>query len=550
MLNILDYRGRRRMVAPHAAAIWPLLEDGVLHNLEQTPIPDPYTSGVVYRREQRLSGPTPDTFLPWWKVRRVGSGDCEDLSAWAAARYRLLGDSTARVGLVEFPGGGWHAVVLTARRPSNSSDSAVWRVESARYHNARVYAGPDVGWDPPRWWVIDPSFSLGMRDPAARTLYHPQTTDGEREGVGAPPEEQETPKRRLLIPVAIGALATAALVYGLTQHPVDYTGPLPWRSLWGRYPGFETAIRSVARQLGTDPRFILAVMRKESNFDSRIQNGYGYTGLIQFGPEARQELGISNEQLLATSPAGQVELARRYWWPYRGKLSTLADLYMATFLPSRLGQQSSIIAREGQLRYSRNKTLDVNRDGVIEYWEPGAEAARLLQEEEERMRAAGELPAATPAAPAVAAVGATAELAEREQYYQSQAAAAATVGKLVDILTLMRADPLVPAALHGIIERRIGYLMSPQFQGTVFDARPLVQNIIGQLTQSRSFDPTTAETVRNMATAVYQAPAAAVQLAAEQAERIDAGMKAVSGFGVWPWLALAGAGLIVWRMNK
>lgn len=539
MLNIQDYRGIRRSIPPAAEAIWPLLEEGVRLNLSR-PAPDLYSSGVVYRREARISGQTPDTFLPWWRVLPIGSGDCEDLSAWAASQYRRRGDTSARVGLVEFPAGGWHAVVLTSRRPRLPSDPAVWPVERGRYASARVYGGPDVGWDPAGWWVIDPSYSLGMRDPATPTLYHPDTLAGEREPRIAGPEESEPVNRRkLYLSLGIGALATAALVASLTRHPVDYTGPLPWRALWGKYAGFEPAIRRVARQLGTDPRFLLAVIRKESRFDPRAENPWGYVGLIQFGPAARTELGVTKEQVLAMTPAQQVELARRYYWPYRGKLNTLADLYMATFLPAYLGQSAdAIIAARGSKRAKNNPSLDHDGDGQISYWEPGAAAAALLQEEEDRMRAAGELTAAP--APAVAGP----DLAGLERMYLDRIDAAASVPHITAILAQLRAEPGTES-LYGIIDRRIALFQRADYAGTLEDARTLARNIVRQLTLSTTYDPGVMQTLSHAATAVVTAPAELVRSAASAAESV-AGWQ---GWNLWPLAALAAVGFYVWRRS-
>jgi hypothetical protein len=54
------------------------------------------------------------------------------------------------------------------------------------------------------------------------------------------------------------------------------------------------AIASGARELGVDPRVLGGLMELESNVDPNIIGGAGkkYRGLIQFGPDARREVGL------------------------------------------------------------------------------------------------------------------------------------------------------------------------------------------------------------------------------------------------------------------
>lgn len=74
-------------------------------------MPSLYDTHVTYRREPSGS--------EWWEsardvlgVARDGSGDCEDLSAYMAAWYRVFMDEEASVLVLRTSRGTFHAVVL------------------------------------------------------------------------------------------------------------------------------------------------------------------------------------------------------------------------------------------------------------------------------------------------------------------------------------------------------------------------------------------------------------------------------------------------------
>ena len=72
------------------------------------------------------------------------------------------------------------------------------------------------------------------------------------------------------------------------------------------------AVFKTARDLGVDPYSLGALIEFESNFRPNVMGGAGgnYRGLIQFGPGARQEVGLPDREM---SIAEQMPYVKRYF---------------------------------------------------------------------------------------------------------------------------------------------------------------------------------------------------------------------------------------------
>lgn len=186
-MRIKTPRGKMITLETTAEAIWRVLEDGVQFAISQGgQIPDPYAANVAYRREPIRNGRRRDYYQPWWEVLAQLHGDCEDLSMWLAAYLRQSKiDPTARVALIEWPAGGWHAVVMRYG-PAQGVDHTYAVSSLTRIYGAgtQIYGGPDIGWNPPGWYVEDPSRRLGMRDSARGAVYSPYAVGDQREPRG------------------------------------------------------------------------------------------------------------------------------------------------------------------------------------------------------------------------------------------------------------------------------------------------------------------------------------------------------------------------------
>lgn len=115
-------------------------------------------------------------------------------------------------------------------------------------------------------------------------------------------------------------------------------------------------------------------------FSPSVRNGAGSgaTGLIQFMPATARSLGTTTDELARMTPEQQLDYVYRYFLPYRGRLKSLADTYMAILWPAGIGRALDWALWDSTSRpttYRQNAGLDINRDGVI----TKAEAAAKVQ---------------------------------------------------------------------------------------------------------------------------------------------------------------------------
>ena len=102
------------------------------------------------------------------------------------------------------------------------------------------------------------------------------------------------------------------------------------------------------------------------------QAGSGATGLIQFMPATAKGLtGAESKEaaikiLEDMSPVEQLDYVKKYLAPFKGKLNSLEDVYMAVLYPKAVGKDSDYaLFKRGTKAYWQNRGLDLDRDGVI-----------------------------------------------------------------------------------------------------------------------------------------------------------------------------------------
>lgn len=175
-----------------------------------------------------------------------------------------------------------------------------------------------------------------------------------------------------------------------TPAPPPYVTPPAARSLaWGARVSstFRDRVFWIAEDLGLNPDHLMTCMAWESgrSFRPDVRNmaGSGATGLIQFMPATARGLGTTTDKLARMSAEDQLNYVWRYFAPSKGRLKTLADIYMAILWPLGVGKPDSFVLWDRGARpttYRQNAGLDVNKDGQITKAEAAAKVAALLPE--------------------------------------------------------------------------------------------------------------------------------------------------------------------------
>lgn len=157
---------------------------------------------------------------------------------------------------------------------------------------------------------------------------------------------------------------------------------------WGRKVSstFRDRVFWIESQLGIDADNLMAAMAFESGgtFRANIRNaaGSGAVGLIQFMPSTARALGTTSEKLAAMTPEDQLNYVFKYFKPYKGRLRTLSDVYMAILWPRAVGKPESYpLFERGKsptANYAQNAGLDTNKDGVITKAEATAKVHQRL----------------------------------------------------------------------------------------------------------------------------------------------------------------------------
>lgn len=155
---------------------------------------------------------------------------------------------------------------------------------------------------------------------------------------------------------------------------------------WGAKvsPVFRDRVRWIAEDLDLDANDLMACMAWESgrSFRPDVKNmaGSGATGLIQFMPTTARALGTTVEALAAMTAEDQLNFVWKYFKPYKGRLKSLSDIYMAILWPKAVGQPDDYALFTGGVAYRQNAGLDTNKDGKVTKREAAAKVMGLLDE--------------------------------------------------------------------------------------------------------------------------------------------------------------------------
>jgi hypothetical protein len=168
--------------------------------------------------------------------------------------------------------------------------------------------------------------------------------------------------------------------------------PLAWGAKVSA--AFRDRVRWIAEDLDIGPAqgqpapdWLMTWMAWESgrSFRPDVKNmaGSGATGLIQFMPTTAVSLGTTVEKLAAMTAEDQLNFVWKYFAPYKGRIRSLADGYMAILWPAAVGHPPDYVLWSQAARpttFRQNAGLDVNKDGVITKAEAAAKVSALLPE--------------------------------------------------------------------------------------------------------------------------------------------------------------------------
>jgi hypothetical protein len=112
-------------------------------------------------------------------------------------------------------------------------------------------------------------------------------------------------------------------------------------SISAAYPkmaSYADEIVRVSSGVGIHPSWLANVIHFESGGNPQARNPYSSaTGLIQFIKSTASRLGTSVDALYGMTGREQMSYVERYFAPYKGRLTTQEDVYMAVFYPKAIG---------------------------------------------------------------------------------------------------------------------------------------------------------------------------------------------------------------------
>lgn len=143
--------------------------------------------------------------------------------------------------------------------------------------------------------------------------------------------------------------------------------PLAWGAKLE--PHERRRVQQIADSHGCDPSWFTSAMAFETGetFSPSIVNeASGATGMIQFMPSTAKRMGTTTADIAKMTRMEQLDLVEEYFEPYKGRLKTLSDVYMAILWPAAIGKpEDRVIFASGSSAYLMNKGLDLNRDGGV-----------------------------------------------------------------------------------------------------------------------------------------------------------------------------------------
>ena len=146
---------------------------------------------------------------------------------------------------------------------------------------------------------------------------------------------------------------------------------------------FVDRVQWICDELGMNADYLMACMAFETgeSFSAAKRNpASSATGLIQFMASTAKSLGTTTSALARMADEDQLKYVYKYFLPFKGRLQSLEDHYMAILLPTAVGKPNDYdIFRASRAQYLANKGLDKNRDGKVTKAEAAAKVREKLE---------------------------------------------------------------------------------------------------------------------------------------------------------------------------
>ena len=124
---------------------------------------------------------------------------------------------------------------------------------------------------------------------------------------------------------------------------------------------FALKVADICNQLNIKPNWLMFVMWFESKLNPQAVNPIsGATGLIQFMPSTARGLGTTTDVLRRMNNVQQLDYVLAYLRPYKGRMKTWVDVYLAVFYPRAMGNPNFVITSD--IVAKQNKIFDLNKD--------------------------------------------------------------------------------------------------------------------------------------------------------------------------------------------
>ena len=124
---------------------------------------------------------------------------------------------------------------------------------------------------------------------------------------------------------------------------------------------FTEKVNNICTELRIEANWLMFVMWFESRLNPQAVNPIsGATGLIQFMPSTARGLGTTTAVLRHMNNVQQLDYVLAYLRPYKGRMKTWVDVYLAVFYPRAMGNPNFVITSD--IVAKQNKIFDLNKD--------------------------------------------------------------------------------------------------------------------------------------------------------------------------------------------